>query len=353
MNQAKKDIQQVIEGLNLSHGQDTDMDFSNPIRLLSTTPYATVEGIVVHKKRLSGVVLQGLHRPDYADVLNLKSRIVEGQIELSTNEEGVDGVAIGQAMAKKFGLSLGDVFKVVVPITEGFDSFRPKVKSVQVTGILTLGRYEYDLRTLLMDLESLKTFAELGGQVSGLRLNIENPDNAMALSQAITSQLSEKGYWAMNWRQVNPTLFEAIRYEQIIIFLILTILMVAASFNVASTLFISALRKFRETSILQAMGLPQSTVRTLFRLQGLLTGIIGYTLGLGMGLGASQAFIHANKKYNLLNSQVYKLDGLALNIQFLDLSLIFITCLGVCYLSTLGPSSKSKDLPLVEGLKYE
>ena len=350
MAQAKQEIQKVIDRLN--NNQYPGLDVSGSVRLLSTTPYTTVEGIVVHRKKVSGIVLQGLHPATYEEVLNLESRLVEGQMDLST-KKNITGVVIGHTMAKKFHLSVGDVFKIVVPLIKGYEDFQPKVKSVRVTGILTLGRYEYDLRTILIDLKSLQDFVELGDRVSGIRLNIENSDHAIVLSQAIRSQLDDKGYWAMNWKQVNHNLFTAIRYEQTIIFLMLMIIIVAASFNVASTLFISVLKKFRDISILQAMGLTSSTVKSLFIIQGLIIGIVGYILGVVMGLFASRAFIYWNDRYELLNSKIYKLDHLTLNIQFLDLTVIFGTCLGICYLSILGPSAKSKKLSLIEGLKYE
>lgn len=349
MEATKGEIQKVIAQIN-----GGGLKLSGDIELLSMTPYATVEGVVVHKKRVSGIVLQGLESSTYASVLNLEPRIVRGRLDLSTTD-GVTGVAVGKALAEKFGLSTGDVFKVVVPIMGGYgnQNLQSRVKVLKVNGVLTLGRYEYDLRNILIDLRELQGLMGWKDRVSGLRLNIQNPDNAILLSQVITARLGEKGYWAMNWRQVNNNLFAAIDYERVVIFIILMIIIVAASFNVASTLFVSVLKKFRDISIMQAMGMTRSMIKSLFVVQGLIIGIMGYVWGLGLGLFASWAFIYGNRKYGLLNGEVYKLDGLELDIRFLDLFLILVVCLSVCYLSTLAPSSKGGALPLVDGLKYE
>ena len=346
------EIEELIEKIN--HDRELRSELSGEVRLVSTTSYTTAEGVVVHKKKVSGIVLQGLDRSDYSDVLNLNSRIVDGRIDLSTRD-GVTGVAIGRAMAKKFDLSVGDVFKVVVPIIEGYgnQNMRSKIKVLKVTGVLTFGRYEYDLRNVLIDLKQLQDFIELGDRVSGVRLNIQNPNNAIVLSRAITSELGAKGYWAMNWKQVNHNLFAAADYEQVVIFILLMIIIVAASFNVASTLFVSVLKRFRDISALRAMGMTCSMVKSMFVIQGLIIGVMGYVLGLGLGLCASWAFIYGHKKYGLLSGEVYKLDGLELNIRSLDLLFIFIACLGICYLSTLSPSSRGSDIPLIDGFKYE
>lgn len=347
----KSEIQQVIDEENSRKEQDL-WDFSGSTRLLSVTPYITAEGVVVHNKKVSGVILQGLESSSYSNVLNLESRIVKGSIDLSMNGL-ISGVAVGEKMAEKFNLSIGDTFKVVVPIADGYESFNSKLKIVRVTGILGLGLYEYDLRTILMDLSSLQDFIGLGQQVSGVRLNIEESNHAMTLSHAISSQLSEKGYWAMNWRQVNHNLFTAIGYEQFIIFFLLMIIIVAASFNVASTLFVSVLNRSRDISILQAIGMTRSSVRSLFVIQGLITGLIGYVCGLILGWGMSWAFVYGYKKFGLLSGEVYKLSGLSLSIRPLDLIIILFSSLAICYLATLSPSAKGRDLPLINGLKYE
>ena len=352
MKEAEKEMKELIGQINKD--RELRSKLSGELKLLSLTPYETVEGVVVHKSKISGVILQGLDPLNYASVLNLNSRMVKGHLNLSTNN-GVTGVVVGQTMAKKFNLSVGDSLRVVVPIIEGYgsQSFRSKIKTLKVTGILTFGRYEYDLRNILIDLRELQDFVELGDRISGMRLNIQNPDNAMILSQAITSQLGHRGYWAMNWRQVNNNLFAAIDYEQVIIFLILMIIVVAASFNVASTLFVSVLRRFRDMSTLQAMGMTRSMVKSMFVIQGLIIGVMGYVLGVCLGLLAGGVFVYVHKEYGLLSGEVYKLEGLELNIRSFDLFLIFITCLGICYLSTLGPSSKGGALSVVDGLKYE
>ncbi len=351
IQRSEREIKQLIEEINADKEVLSDLP-SGKIKLLSMTPYATVEGLVVHQKKVSGIVLQGLDPSNYTGVLNLDSRVVQGEIDLSTQGQ-ITGVAIGQTMADKFQLSLGNTFKVVVPIIQGYGNFKAKVKVLRVTGILTFGRYEYDLRNILIDLKELQSFVGFKSRISGLRLNIENSDNALILSQLIISKLSDKDYWAMNWRQVNRTLFDAVDYEQVIIFLILMIIVVAASFNVASTLFVSVLKRFRDISTLRALGMTRSVVRSLFVIHGLIIGVMGYLLGLFWGWLAGMAFMYSYKKYSLLSGEVYRLDGLELSIRFMDLFLIFVVCLGVCYLSTIGPSLRSGNLSLVDGFKYE
>ena len=350
LHKVKSDIQKMIHKINNSKDRPF-WDLSGNTELLSTTPYITTEAVVVHNQRVSGVILQGIDPPSHSKVLNLKSRLVRGEFNFSAGS--LPGVAIGEKMAEKFNLSIGDTFKVVIPITNANGSFQSKVKEVKVTGVVMLGLYEHDLRTIFMDLTSIQNLIGRGQQVSGIRLNIKNPNHAIALSQAISSQLSTKGYWAMNWKQVNHNLFTAIKYEQIIIFFLLTIILVAASFNVASTLFVSVLSRQRDISTLQAIGMSSSSVRSLFVIQGLITGLIGYTTGLLLGLGLCAAFTYGYKKYGLLSGQVYKLEGLSLSIQPLDLLVILFTCLSICYLATLGPAAKGKNLPLINGLKYE
>lgn len=322
--------------------------------LEAATPFAYLEAVLAHGGTVSGVVVEGVDPNTVHQVLNLKSRLIQGDFDLSLNDAGVAGVVVGKGVFKNFGLELGDVFRVVMPVSDGLntEAFKPRLRKFRVTGVLDMGRHDYDTRYIISDLKEAQAFAQIGDRVSGYRLRLKDENKAQEASLRITNNLGY-GYWARDWRDVNRNLFDAVQLEKIVIFLVLLIIVIAASFNISSTLFVSVIQRFNDISVLKTLGANRRFVLRIFTFQGLFIGILGAFFGLLLGLLACQGFIWAQEAWGLIPGDIYKLDHVDLELRWLDLLAIAGSSMLICFISTLAPARRGAKLSPVEGLRYE
>ena len=322
--------------------------------LRAMTPFVEVEGLIVGSKKLSGVLIGGFSPQTVGLVLDVEASLTKGKLNLSPGDEAVPpGAVVGKGLAKQFDLDLGDEFRLVIPVSSQRNSgFRSKAKKFHVTGVMDLGRTDYDSRFILTDLEAAQEFGELGNKIAGWRLKIDRGELAPRVAQQIEDGLGED-FWARSWFDANKNLFRAVRYEKRVIFVVVMLMVIAAAFNVSSTLFLNVIRRYSNISILRALGVSNRFIRNLFLTQGLLIGGVGSLLGLIWGWLGCRAFEWVQRNYTFIRGEVYKLDFIHLEIRWLDVSLVVGVTLIICLISTLAPARRGANLSTVEGLRYE
>ncbi len=318
------------------------------------TPFIYVEAILAHKGRINGVIVEGVDLSTVHKVLNLKDRVIAGTFDLEPNGSAEPNVLIGKGIAAKFNLKVGDVFRIVVPLSTEFQSasFRPKLGKFKVAGIVNFGRYDFDTRYVVMSIAQVQDFAEMGKKITGYRFKIDDPYEARAISAEVGNKFGS-AYWSRDWQEVNRNLFEAAKLEKAVLFVVLMILVVAAAFNIANTLFVSVVQRYRDISVLKTLGATDSFVRSIFTAQGLMVGAVGAFLGITIGLILCRLVEWAQVRWQLVPAEVYKLDHINLDVQFSDLLIITGVSLAVCFIATLVPSRRGSRISPVEGLRYE
>jgi lipoprotein-releasing system permease protein len=318
------------------------------------TPFVNLEGLIVGGGKLSGVVIQGIDPKTVDRVLRVRERVIQGQFSFQAKKDSPPVALAGKALAKKFGLKIGETFKVVLPTPSRSDStgFAPKVQTYVLGGVLDLGKADYDERYLMTDIKSAQQLAGIGENFTGVRLMLTDADRAPEVALRITRELGQQ-YWTMDWSEVNRNLFEAVKIEKVVIFFVIMIMVIAASFNIASNLFVSVLQKYGDVSILRAMGFSARNVARVFMLQGLFFGIMGTVIGLVFGLILSAVFVIAQKYVVLLPVEAYRLDHVGVEFRWLDIVAVILAALVVCLASTIIPARRGAKLNPVEGLRYE
>lgn len=321
------------------------------------TPFVTIEGVMAHQGKLSGVVVQGVDPKSVDKVLNIHKRVVRG--EFSFGSRSIDGemvpvALVGKGVEKRFGLKQGDLFKVVLPGPSRSDSteFSPKIMTFVLGGVLDLGKADYDERFIVTDIKTAQRFAGVGENFSGIRIRLTHADLAGDVSGRISRELG-MSYWTMDWTEGNRNLFEAIRIEKPAIFFVILMMVVAASFNISSNLFISVMQKYGSISILRAMGFSAKDVRRVFILQGLFFGVLGTSIGLVLGLLLCLGFVIVQRYVVLLPVEIYRLDHVGVELRAMDLVAIIAAALVICLISTWVPARRGAKLNPVEGLRYE
>lgn len=312
------------------------------------------EGVLAHKGKLSGIFLQGVDAENVGEVLNLKSRLLSGSLNLNSNKEGLPSVVVGKGIAKNFNLQVGDSISLVVPINTELDAsqFHRRIGRFLVAGVLDLGKYDYDQRWMFTSLQASQDLAEIGSRYSGFLIKVQNPKLAREAALRLSRGLGHE-FRVRDWKEINENLFEAVKIEKIVIFFVIFIIVIAAAFNVASSLYINVVRSYPEIGILKALGVSPRRLARIFSVQGILLGAMGCGIGLMLGYIFCLGFTYLESQVSILPASVYKVDRIDVQLRWMDLFSISIATLIICYLATWAPARKAAQMTAVEGLRHE
>ncbi len=322
---------------------------------VSSTRFSYLEAVIANEGRLAGVIVQGLDSEGLKETLGIEKRLVEGKLEIKA-EEGVDTVpaVVGLGLAQNMKLKVGDTFRIVLPLKDDLNpnQFRRKIGTFRVAGILDLGKFDYNQRMILTSLSTTQKLAEIGGRYSGLLVKFKDIEKARSIGTQLTRELGP-GFLVRDWHDVNENLFEAVQIERVVIFFVILVIVIAAAFNVASTLYINVVTRYSEIGLLKSMGVPRKGIVQIFSWQGLLIGGLGLLGGLLLGMALCFLFGWIESHYGLLPGAIYKIDRIDLTLRWMDAVAISLATLLICFLATLAPALRGAALTPVEGLKNE
>ena len=319
--------------------------------ITATIPFVRIDALAAYKGRLQGVIIQGVEKEAAFNHLGIRKRIIAGNFDFKTENEQM-GIVVGKGFASDFNLKLGDTFNLVLPMANDLNpvDFKRKMGKFKITGIVDLGRHQYNERYLITDLKVAQKFADLGEKYLGLMVKIKDSSKARAYGLQLSNELGPR-YWVQDWEDDN--LFEAVKIEKPILFFVLLIMVVVAALNISSTLFINVVQRYSDIGVLKAMGATPEWIRKVFYSQGLLIGGLGNFLGFVLGLIFCGIFTLLQKNLGVIDGSVYNVDSIAIQIRFLDIFSIFLFTTFICFLSTLAPAWRGAELKPVEGLRYE
>jgi len=276
--------------------------------------------------------------------------IEKGKVAQVGDDVRVPGIILGQELAAKLGASKGAVVYLISP--RGMMSpigHMPTMKRFEVTGVFESGFYEYDASLAYIHIQTAQDLLKIGNAATGIGLRIKN----IYAADQVSSQISETlGYpfWTTDWMQMNRNFFSALKLEKKAMFIILTLIILVAAFNIASTLIMMVMGKTRDIAILKAMGATHRSIRKIFVFKGTVIGAIGTALGTVLGIGGCILLKHY--KFIELPGDVYYFTTLPVELEWLDVLIIIAAAMAICFLSTIYPAYKASQLNPVEALRY-
>lgn len=311
--------------------------------------FAYTEAVMANKGKVSGVLIQGFDFEHIGEVLNLDSRIREGSLK-----SPLGSVAIGLGIAKRYSLKLGDEIYLAVSLATPFEdnSLKRQARSFKVSAIVDFGKNEWNERLILSHLQDFQDLTQIGDRYTGAFLKINDSMLAPELSRKLEDQLGPK-YAVMNWYEVNKNLFKAVRYESVVIFFVVFLIVVVAAFNISSTLYVLIRQRYKDIAILKALGAKQKSIQAIFVWQGLLVASLGCLFGFIIGFLLSQGFMFLQTQFPLISGSVYKIDRIDVQMSWIDFVLIFIATTLACFLATYPPARRGSQLSVIEGLKED
>lgn len=319
--------------------------------LLSSVRFLRTEAVLAHQGVIQGVMVQGIDEERVGEVLNFSSRLVDGSLDLRGGDK--TAALIGKRIAQKFGLKIGDKFRVVMPVPDAIDPgrFERRIAEFQVRGILDMGKTDWNERMIISPLAAAQKLVQVGDRYSGLLLKFKDINYARTAAFNLSQSLGPN-YWISDWRDLNANLFEAVKIERVVIFFVVLIIVVVAAFNVSSTLFVNVVQRYGDIAILKALGLPQKSILKMFSVQGLLMGVLGLSLGTLFGLFLCLGFTLLQNYLGLLSGSVYRIDSIQVEVRLIDWVFVALATMIICFLATLAPALRGSKLNPVEGLKY-
>ena len=293
--------------------------------------------------------------PTGAPVTDLERDLQNGVYSLGETESGYPPLLVGNLLAQRMQLFKGDTL-VLMSLenihTDVLGNPYPSIRKFEMAGSFTTGMYEYDLRNMYTPLAATQDLLgiEEMDQVSGIAVRVEDLWQATAVGRDIRAALGP-GYFAESWETTNQSFFAALKLEEIAMALILCLIVVVAAFNIVSTLVMVVADRTREIGILKSMGMTDTRILRVFRLQGLSIGMIGTTLGTLAGL----AMVWALDRYQFISipADLYYLDRLPVAVHVLDIATIMLVSIGITFLATLYPASRAASLRPVEAIRHD
>ncbi|MGE5173325.1 MAG: lipoprotein-releasing ABC transporter permease subunit, partial [Betaproteobacteria bacterium] len=318
----------------------------------ATTPFIYAQSMLTTRERMQGVVVRGVDPRTEARVTDLAKNMTSGRLtDLEGANAKLPGIIIGEDLARKLGVSVGDPVTMVNPLGEETPlGMVPKMRKFEVVGLFDAGMYDYNTGFVYISLAEAQKFFDMPGRVSGVQVRVDQIYDAGRISSMIQAAAGYP-FYTRNWMEMNKNFFSALLLEKIGMSLILVVIIIVASFNIVGTLTMIVMEKNREIAILKSMGSSAQSIVKIFMFAGLAIGCVGTAIGVIIGYGA--VMVLTKTDVISLPKDVYQVSHLPLTTSGLDVLFISLVALGISFLATLYPSWQAARQDPVEVLRYE
>ena len=363
MNGFSNNLQQKILGVNahliITSLQGPIKDYEklckkihNIREIKGVMPFLYTEVMVSSSNGVKGVVLRGIDVDRAKAVLSLPKDLIMGHLRSLASTSGISPIIIGKELALKLGLGIGSFLNVLSP-TGGVSSlgFTPKIKVFKVVGIFDTGMYEYDSSLVYTNIHAAQDLIGFKQDVvTGIEVRLRDVYKAREVASKIKNILGPY-YYVQTWMDMNKSLFSALSLEKFAMGVILVMIVLVGSFSIITTLFMLVMEKKKDIAILMSMGAKKKDIKRIFVLLGSFIGLVGVIIGYIVGLGLG--FLLERYQFIKLPKDVYYLNYLPVQYSPMDLIVIGVVAMGLCFLATLYPASQASKLEPAQVLRYE
>lgn len=317
------------------------------------TPYVNGKVLALNHGMTNVVNLKGIDKKKSNDVYNFSTAIMYGDDSIASSKP-LPKVITGLQFAAKMNLTQGDTLTLISPV--GIEKSitqlsMPLTKKVIITGIYLSNNNDYDENYIITDIDFGKYFLGYKNSIQGYEVRLEDSDDAFAIQSRLKDKISDKDYNVNTWFDFHKDLYSVMEVERWTAYLILSLIIAVATFNILGSLSMSVIEKRRDIGILNAMGINQNSVVKIFMFEGILIGIIGTLLGVILGY----IICYLQLEYGIysLDPSQYKISALPIELRFSDFFYISGASLLLAFLAALYPAKKAAKVNPIEAIKWE
>ena len=325
--------------------------------VVATAPYILGQGMVTKGGSVSGAIIRGIDPAREVNVSQILSKITKGNA--SALRAGDFSIIIGQGLADQLGAKLGDKITLVAPkgrVTPA--GMLPRMKRFTLVAIFKLGMYEYDSGLTLIHIDDAKILLGTQDRISGIRLALNDTFAAPEIRQELIVQTGGD-LRIRDWTQEHANFFGALKVEKRVMFIILTLIIMVAAFNIVSTLVMLVTDKQADIAILRTLGMAPGGIMKVFMVQGSIIGFIGTLLGAVVGVITALnittivQFIEQTFGVTFFPADVYIISGFPSEMRLSDVVGVIAISLVLSFIATLYPAWRASKLEPAEALRYE
>jgi lipoprotein-releasing system permease protein len=325
-------------------------------RVTGAAPYIQTESLLQGQNR-QGAILRGVETAMEGTVSDLPAKMVQGRFD--TLQPGSFNIVLGSELAAALNVRVGDSVNAFVTESTAtpFGSM-PRAKRFTVTGIFSVGAQEYDYGLALISLQDGQKLLRMGQDVTGVRLKLHDIWQAWSVARDLANRM-EGIYSVRDWSSDHANFFRALKMEKTVMFILLSLVVAIAAFNLVSSQVMLVQDKQADIAILRTLGMSPKQVMQVFMVQGLVIGLVGVALGtlagvlLSKNLGFLVHFIESLTGNELMPSDVYYISGVPSVVNTADVLVVIGIAILMCLLATIYPAWRAARTNPVEALRYE
>ena len=369
MNGFKEDLREKILGVtshvvisrfdgSISNYRKVEAEVEAVAEVTAAAPFIYAQVMISSRRAVSGAVLRGIEPETAAKVISLPKNLRDGSLEELGAEDqsggggGAPGVILGNELARNLGVVRGEPVTVISPSGRLTPLGQvPRSQTLRVVGIFESGMYEYDSTLASVSLWTAQRFLGIGDRVTGIEVQVEDIYEADRVAESACGALGGYPYWCRDWMRMNKNLFSALKLEKIVMFIILTLIILVAAFNIIGTLIMVVIEKTRDIAILKSMGATRRSIMKIFMIEGLVIGLVGTLLGL-LG-GYLLCKLLATYQFIELPRDVYYISTLPVKMEPLDVTFIALAAIVITLVATVYPAWQASRLDPAEAIRYE
>ena len=362
MNGFRTELTEKIVGFN-AHVTVKFYNELNDIKKIKNTEFKKIskntfvstsaEGIIIHKDYTKGILFKGYNSPDFKNLEIVKNKNFEGSKNLKYKH-----ISIGKELSFILNAPIGD--KITIMSSSGIETIigsLPKQETFIVDSIFETGILDFDQNVIFANINDLENLFNIDKKDRYLEIFLNNPQNIIKAKKIITTIFDE--HFIYTWADLNKSLFSALKVERNVMFIILSLIIIVAAFNIISGLTILVKNKTREIAILKSMGVQNTSIKKIFFMVGFLIGTIATGFGILIGVLFSiyveniRKFISTFFDITLFPQDVYFLDRIPSEINLFSIFIISFCSILITCIVSIYPASKAAKLNTSDALKYE
>ena len=354
---ASPHLEVVADGGMLNDWQTVMNQVGQHPQVSSTAPYVSGQGMLSFGQSVKGVLVRGIEPAMETSITELSNKIKQGSLDALRS--GEFAIVLGSDLARSLGVRVGEKVMLITPqgqITPA--GMMPRLKQFRVAGIFEIGMAPYDDSLALINISDAQKLYRLGDAVTGISTKLLDIDQAPHVSAEIQSSLPG-GIYANDWTHQNSNYFRAVQMEKKMMFIILSLIVAVAAFNIVSTLVMAVTDKQADIAILRTLGASPRSIMKIFIVQGVIIGVIGTLLGcvggiaLALNLDVVVPFIENLFGVHFLAKDIYYISDLPSDLQYDEVMWVAGMSFLISMLATLYPSYRASKTQPAEALRYE